>query len=69
VDRFVHTFAAVNRKEVQGLTEAALAALIAYSWPGNVRELEHAVERAVILARGPRLDIDLFPTLPRPAAG
>jgi DNA-binding NtrC family response regulator len=27
-------------------------ALGEYSWPGNVRELEHAVERAVLLAKG-----------------
>jgi DNA-binding NtrC family response regulator len=26
-----------------------------HSWPGNVRELKHAMERAVLLARGPRL--------------
>ena len=30
----------------------ALAALEAYDWPGNVRELLHAIERAVILAKG-----------------
>ena len=29
--------------------------LIDYDWPGNVRELEHAVERAAILAAGPRI--------------
>jgi DNA-binding NtrC family response regulator len=33
------------------LSPAALAALDAYAWPGNVRELQHAIERAVILAR------------------
>ena len=30
-----------------------------YDWPGNVRELQNAVERAVILARGGRLSLDL----------
>jgi DNA-binding NtrC family response regulator len=35
----------------------------AYAWPGNVRELENAVERAVVLARGRRLGLDLFPSL------
>ena len=30
-------------------TDAALAAMRAYSWPGNVRELENVIERAVIL--------------------
>ena len=28
-----------------------MTALMNYSWPGNVRELEHAIERAVIVAR------------------
>jgi transcriptional regulator with GAF, ATPase, and Fis domain len=32
--------------------------LLAYSWPGNVRELENVLERAVILASRPVLDID-----------
>ena len=31
--------------------------LTAYSWPGNVRELENILERAVILATGPTLEI------------
>jgi len=29
-----------------------MTALVGYAWPGNVRKLEHAIERAVILARG-----------------
>jgi DNA-binding NtrC family response regulator len=38
-----------------GFTEAAVAAMTAYSWPGNVRELDHAVERGVLMARGERI--------------
>jgi len=64
-DFFVHKFAASNGKHVLGLTQDTLAAFMAYSWPGNVRELEHAVERAVILARDDKLDLSLFPSLPR----
>jgi transcriptional regulator with GAF, ATPase, and Fis domain len=30
-----------------------------YDWPGNVRELQNVVERAVILARGGKLRLDL----------
>ena len=30
-----------------------------YGWPGNVRELQNAVERAVILANGGKLTLDL----------
>jgi two-component system nitrogen regulation response regulator GlnG len=35
-----------------GLTPEFLAALRARAWPGNVRELEHALEYAVVVARG-----------------
>ena len=37
------------------LTDEALAFLLAYPWPGNVRELRNVVERAVVLANGPRI--------------
>jgi len=67
VDFYVRRFAAANGKEVLGLADEALAALMAYDWPGNVRELEHAIERAVILARGRELDLSLFPSLPKAA--
>ena len=33
----------------------AVARIRAQSWPGNVQELEHAVQRAVVLARGPEI--------------
>ncbi len=36
-------------KHVSGVTQRALAELIAHPWPGNVRELKIAVERAVLL--------------------
>lgn len=36
------------------LAEAARNRLQQWSWPGNVRELEHAIHRAVVLARAPR---------------
>jgi DNA-binding NtrC family response regulator len=40
------------KKDVQAVSADALTAMMRYRWPGNVRELEHAVERAVIIARG-----------------
>ena len=44
--------------------------LIAYPWPGNVRELENVIERAVILAAGPALEIgeDVLPASVEPPA-
>jgi two-component system response regulator HydG len=54
-------YAARNHREMEGFTEAALERLRAYPWPGNVRELEHAVERAVILARATLIDVGDLP--------
>src|SRR2546428_11095736 len=33
--------------------------LQSYDWPGNVRELQNVIERAVILAKGGKLQFDL----------
>jgi DNA-binding NtrC family response regulator len=52
------------RKNLTGLDEAALQALLAHPWPGNVRELDHCVERAVLMAQGPMVrasDLGLRP--------
>jgi len=42
-------------KRLEGFDEDATAWLLAHRWPGNVRELENVIERAVTLARGPRV--------------
>ncbi|HTO77787.1 MAG TPA: sigma-54 dependent transcriptional regulator [Thermoanaerobaculia bacterium] len=52
------------RKDVAGFEPAALQTLLDHPWPGNVRELDHAVERAALLASGPRVrpaDLGLRP--------
>ena len=51
-------------KPVVRFHEQALGALTAHGWPGNVRELDHAVERAVLMARGDEIreaDLGLKP--------
>jgi PAS domain S-box-containing protein len=62
VQFLVHKFAQQIGKHFDGVTDATLQRLVHYSWPGNIRELENVLERAVILATGPVLDIspDLF---------
>jgi len=52
------------RKDVTAFEPAALQTLLDHPWPGNVRELDHAVERAALLASGPRVrpaDLGLRP--------
>ena len=49
------------KKDVKTVTPQAMTALVNYGWPGNVRELEHAIERAVILARTTALRLEDLP--------
>jgi two-component system response regulator HydG len=58
---FLRVYAAKNNRQLDGFTDEALGCLEAYSWPGNVRELENVVERAVVLARGLRVDATDLP--------
>jgi DNA-binding NtrC family response regulator len=43
------------------LTRRAAEAVARYPWPGNVRELENAMEHAVALSNGDRIDLDDLP--------
>jgi DNA-binding NtrC family response regulator len=52
------------RRTLLGFDAEAERALAAHPWPGNVRELDHSVERAVLMARGERVqaaDLGLRP--------
>jgi DNA-binding NtrC family response regulator len=61
--------AAVRMKSaVAGLSPSCADQLLRYEWPGNVRELENAMERAVALARGSRVELDDLPEEVRRAA-
>jgi DNA-binding NtrC family response regulator len=54
---FLARYAARYRRQIQGLEPAALHLLLHYGWPGNVRELDHTLERAVLMARGERIEV------------
>ena len=49
------------KREITGLSPGAADQLLRYEWPGNVRELENAMERAVALARGNRVELEDLP--------
>jgi len=46
-----------GEQAVPKIAPRAWAALMSHSFPGNVRELEHAIQHAVVLARGGEIDI------------
>ena len=55
---FIEEFSRASGKRIDSLSKESLAALRRYPWPGNVRELRNLIERAIILARGPRLVVE-----------
>jgi transcriptional regulator with GAF, ATPase, and Fis domain len=64
IESFVNEFAKAFGKSIESIDKRSIDALRIYKWPGNIRELRNTVERAVILANGPRLHIHT----PRPPA-
>jgi len=69
--QFLQTLPQREGMPVPELTTRAEQALLAYSWPGNLREPKNVMQRSLILSRGRRLDVDVFPErlslgLPRP---
>jgi PAS domain S-box-containing protein len=57
-DHFAAKYARKMGRELEPLDEECRRRLMAYGWPGNVRELVNVIERAVITARGGRLNLD-----------
>lgn len=60
-EHFIHKFGAENGKPGLRIAPEALRPLMDYAWPGNVRELENVLERAVVLASGSLIGLDLIP--------
>jgi two-component system response regulator AtoC len=58
VDHFLKVYGGQTGRDIRSVTPDALDALIHYSWRGNVRELENVIERAVILADGPVVELE-----------
>jgi DNA-binding NtrC family response regulator len=63
---FLDRFAKDNGKAVNELAPETLALLASHDWPGNVRELENAIERAVVMVQGPRIEPRHLPANVRP---
>ena len=64
---FLRLYATEMSKPIPKLSDDALAALQQYHWPGNIRELENVLHRAVVLAKGPVIQLDDLPQAVVPA--
>jgi DNA-binding NtrC family response regulator len=51
VHKFIEELAQENNREIEGITNGTLQALMSYKWPGNVRELRNVIESIVVLTK------------------
>jgi DNA-binding NtrC family response regulator len=69
VRAFLDRYRAKHQRSVDAIEPEAYRRLLSYGWPGNVRELQHALERAVLVARGKEITLaDLPESLQHAAA-
>ncbi len=57
-EEFLRRFAEENDKELNGFSPGALEFINTYRWPGNVRQLKNVIERAVIMAREDKIELE-----------
>ena len=63
-EHFIAKYNLRYARNIRGLSNEAVNALVAYPWPGNVRELENCIERAVLTAPDDSIrSTDLPPSL------
>jgi formate hydrogenlyase transcriptional activator len=55
---FLSRFAKRFGRQVDTIASETMERLVSYPWPGNIRELQNVIERAVVLSRGPALELD-----------
>jgi len=60
-ESFLRRFRDEVKKDVQGVSEEAMALLQEYRWPGNVRELQSAIKQAIVHASGPIIQPENLP--------
>ena len=59
-EHFLKMYAEKYERPVTGVSQAAYERLFGHTWPGNVRELQNVIERAVLLAKGNKIEpVDL----------
>jgi len=62
VNHFIKRYRERHNLKAKSISSAALNLLLEYDWRGNVRELENAIERAVILSEGSRIEVSVLPS-------
>ncbi len=61
IDHFIQQSNKELSKSIEGVSPQAMAIFRTYKWPGNLRELKNTIKRAVLLAKGPFIEVDNIP--------
>src|SRR5687767_126026 len=68
-EHFLQIYAEKYKKANAHFSQNAYNQMLNYNWRGNVRELEHAIERAVLLSKGDKIErLDIQSSAPAPVA-
>ena len=57
IQYFLKKFSIKHRKVVEAMHDDSLRDFLNYGWPGNIREMENVMERAVIVSKGPVVQV------------
>jgi len=60
-NHFIQKYARSMGKPKKSIASNVQEMMLEYSWPGNVRELENAIERAMVIGKGPEITIEDLP--------
>ncbi len=61
VHHFIDKFNSKLDRSVKEVSKDALNLVVNYRWPGNIRELENMVERGILFADGPTINVTDLP--------
>ena len=60
-NHFIERFNTLKGREIIGISQDVLVALMLYDWPGNVREFANTIEHAFVMCRGELIKLDNLP--------
>ena len=61
VETFCRQQAVRLKRQISGLSQRALEAMMAYDWPGNVREVQNVIELAAIVTDSGEIGLEHLP--------
>ncbi|KUG24356.1 sigma54 specific transcriptional regulator, fis family [hydrocarbon metagenome] len=68
-DHFINCFNIIQKKNITGISDDAMAVLMSHSYPGNIRELANIIERAFVLCKSGLIEKKHLPESLFTAAG